>query len=297
MNAYATMHASQATCLRNSFSRTSPRLRAQRAVRTTVVYTSESRDENVVSSEQRRTHELGATLLARRNLVLSSCGLSLGAIVPSVDGNTTNHGAALAACVDMPALQGKGFCKPQTIYPDYTLTETGLQFKDIRIGAGSKPVKGDRVVIDWDGTHVLNPLRCSCHVPWYLSLVRLVKPATWFLPQRAIGYTVGYFGRIIQAKNLSKGARKSIDLTASMVRVLREPIAEGEREYIRSGHQSRKGRENIRTTARPPWRESEAVARPRNPNGPPYDDMRRVMIRRVTVCDICVTLTWQAHQA
>jgi len=102
-------------------------------------------------------------------MVLAYCGLSLGAVAPSLDGNATNNGVALASCVDMPALQGKGYCKPQTIYPDYVLTDTGLQYKDLRIGAGATPSKGDRVVIDWDG------------------------------------YTVGYFGRIIQAKNLSKG--------------------------------------------------------------------------------------------
>jgi len=76
---------------------------------------------------------------------------------------------ALASCVEMPALQGKGFCKPATIYPDYVLTDSGLQYKDLRIGAGEIPKLGERVVVDWDG------------------------------------YTVGYFGRIIQAKNLSKG--------------------------------------------------------------------------------------------
>jgi len=93
----------------------------------------------------------------------------LAAAAPTSIDKTSSNGTALAVCVEMAALNDKGYCKPQTIYSDYVLTESGLQYKDLRIGAGEKPVKGDRVVVDWDG------------------------------------YTVGYFGRIIQAKNLSKG--------------------------------------------------------------------------------------------
>ncbi|KAK3252686.1 hypothetical protein CYMTET_38030 [Cymbomonas tetramitiformis] len=77
--------------------------------------------------------------------------------------------AEASTCVEMPALQGRGYCKPATIYEDYVLTDSGLQYKDFRLGAGDVPQAGDKVVVDWDG------------------------------------YTVGYFGRIIQAKNLSKG--------------------------------------------------------------------------------------------
>mmetsp|Transcript_9837 Transcript_9837/g.11363 ORF Transcript_9837/g.11363 Transcript_9837/m.11363 type:complete len:284 (+) Transcript_9837:77-928(+) len=71
--------------------------------------------------------------------------------------------------VSMPALKGLDYGKPQTIYPDYTLTESGLQFKDFREGEGEVASEGDQVVVDWDG------------------------------------YTIGYYGRIVQAKNLSKG--------------------------------------------------------------------------------------------
>jgi hypothetical protein len=104
-----------------------------------------------VSSEQ-RTQQAEATLLARRKLVLTSCGILLAAAAPTSIDTTSSNGTALAVCVEMAALNDKGYCKPQTIYPDYVLTESGLQYKDLRIGAGEKPVKGDRVVIDWDGT-------------------------------------------------------------------------------------------------------------------------------------------------
>jgi hypothetical protein len=34
-------------------------------------------------------------------------------------------------------------------YPDYTKTETGLQYKDVKTGSGASPEPGDRVVFDW----------------------------------------------------------------------------------------------------------------------------------------------------
>eukprot|EP00238_Polyblepharides_amylifera_P014431 CAMPEP_0196588878 /NCGR_PEP_ID=MMETSP1081-20130531/61993_1 /TAXON_ID=36882 /ORGANISM="Pyramimonas amylifera, Strain CCMP720" /LENGTH=227 /DNA_ID=CAMNT_0041911511 /DNA_START=134 /DNA_END=814 /DNA_ORIENTATION=+ len=71
--------------------------------------------------------------------------------------------------VDLPALRGKGYGKSVKVYSDYVLEEGGLQFKDIRIGLGEEPSLGDRIVVDWDA------------------------------------YAVGYYGRIIQAKNLAKG--------------------------------------------------------------------------------------------
>ena len=37
-------------------------------------------------------------------------------------------------------------------YPDYELTQSGLQYKDMRDGAGTATAReGDNVVIDWDG--------------------------------------------------------------------------------------------------------------------------------------------------
>lgn len=71
--------------------------------------------------------------------------------------------------VDMPGLRGKDYGKPKMRYPDYTLTESGLQFKDLRLGTGATPKEGETVVVDWDG------------------------------------YTIGYYGRIFEARNKAKG--------------------------------------------------------------------------------------------
>ena len=34
---------------------------------------------------------------------------------------------------------------------DYTESETGLQFKDVKKGSGASPAVGDRLVYDWEG--------------------------------------------------------------------------------------------------------------------------------------------------
>lgn len=41
--------------------------------------------------------------------------------------------------------------QPKNIYPDFTLTASGLQFKDFREGSGAMPRTGQRVILDWDG--------------------------------------------------------------------------------------------------------------------------------------------------
>nr|CAB3486535.1 unnamed protein product [Digitaria exilis] len=61
-------------------------------------------------------------------------------------------GVAKAEFADMPALRGKDYGKTKMRYPDYTETESGLQYK-----------------VDWDG------------------------------------YTIGYYGRIFEARNKTKG--------------------------------------------------------------------------------------------
>ncbi|XP_042422807.1 peptidyl-prolyl cis-trans isomerase FKBP19, chloroplastic-like isoform X3 [Zingiber officinale] len=71
--------------------------------------------------------------------------------------------------ISVPALRGKDYGKTKMRYPDYMETQSGLQYKDLRVGDGPTPKSGDTVVVDWDG------------------------------------YTIGYYGRIFEARNKTKG--------------------------------------------------------------------------------------------
>ncbi|KAL5732363.1 hypothetical protein ACOSP7_031708 [Xanthoceras sorbifolium] len=103
--------------------------------------------------------------IERRRFLISSTGLLAGALWnASMDGV-----AAAAEFTDMPALRGKDYGKTKMRYPDYTETESGLQYKDLRPGTGPMPKMGQTVVVDWDG------------------------------------YTIGYYGRIFEARNKTKG--------------------------------------------------------------------------------------------
>ncbi|XP_057550783.1 uncharacterized protein LOC130828800 isoform X2 [Amaranthus tricolor] len=109
----------------------------------------------------------------RREALLSSVG-SIACCLLSATSFTAVPPAAVAAAsssefADMPALRGKDYGKTKMRYPDYTETESGLQFKDLRMGTGPTPKTGDTVVVDWDG------------------------------------YTIGYYGRIFEARNKTKG--------------------------------------------------------------------------------------------
>lgn len=87
-----------------------------------------------------------------------------------IAGTFCKGGIGLASeFADMPALRGKDYGKSKMKYPDYVETESGLQYKDLRPGNGPKPKKGETVVVDWDG------------------------------------YTIGYYGRIFEARNKTKG--------------------------------------------------------------------------------------------
>ena len=46
---------------------------------------------------------------------------------------------------------GKDYGKRRTKYPDFAMTDTGLQYQDLREGSGRIVEKGDRVTVDWDG--------------------------------------------------------------------------------------------------------------------------------------------------
>ncbi|KAI4336438.1 hypothetical protein L6164_014967 [Bauhinia variegata] len=101
----------------------------------------------------------------RRKVVISSIGILVGLLQ-----NNLKDGVVEAAeFADMPALRGKDYGKSKMRFPDYTETESGLQYKDLRVGDGPKPNTGETVVIDWDG------------------------------------YTIGYYGRIFEARNKTKG--------------------------------------------------------------------------------------------
>ncbi|CAL0308252.1 unnamed protein product [Lupinus luteus] len=101
----------------------------------------------------------------RRQILLSSVAI----IAPTFYNNSKTGIAVANQYADMPALRGKDYGKTKMRYPDYTETESGLQYKDLRPGYGPTPKNGETVVIDWDG------------------------------------YTIGYYGRIFEARNKTKG--------------------------------------------------------------------------------------------
>ncbi|KAL3649914.1 Peptidyl-prolyl cis-trans isomerase fkbp19, chloroplastic [Castilleja foliolosa] len=101
----------------------------------------------------------------RRRIVISSIGLLAAAIA-----NCHRTEASIASeYADMPALRGKDYGKSKMRYADYFETNSGLQYKDLRVGSGPTPKIGETVVVDWDG------------------------------------YTIGYYGRIFEARNKTKG--------------------------------------------------------------------------------------------
>ncbi|KAF9689033.1 hypothetical protein SADUNF_Sadunf01G0049800 [Salix dunnii] len=107
-------------------------------------------------------------VIERRQVITLSVGLLAGAFLQHSSSN--KDAAAMAAeFADMPALRGKDYGKTKMRYPDYTETESGLQYKDLRAGNGPLPKMGEIVVVDWDG------------------------------------YTIGYYGRIFEARNKTKG--------------------------------------------------------------------------------------------
>ncbi|XP_051208069.1 peptidyl-prolyl cis-trans isomerase FKBP19, chloroplastic [Lolium perenne] len=106
----------------------------------------------------------GGMIERRRLLLIPAITITIGSFQYSLE-----NGAAKAEFTDMPALRGKDYGKTKMSYPDYTETESGLQYKDLRVGDGPSPKKGETVVVDWDG------------------------------------YTIGYYGRIFEARNKTKG--------------------------------------------------------------------------------------------
>lgn len=110
--------------------------------------------------------------VVQRRAVCSSAGAALLAAVAAGGHAGTAEAAPevrSSSFADMPALRGKDYGKSRMKYPDYTETESGLQYKDLRTGSGDTPKPGETVVVDWDG------------------------------------FTIGYYGRIFEARNRTKG--------------------------------------------------------------------------------------------
>ncbi|KAF3790480.1 Peptidyl-prolyl cis-trans isomerase [Nymphaea thermarum] len=119
----------------------------------------------------------GLDACQRRVIIFSTIGLIVGAS----QFISKDVLAVAAEFADMPALRGKDYGKTKMRYPDYTETSSGLQYKhidcdmnlkglqDLRLGSGPTPNVGETVVVDWDG------------------------------------YTIGYYGRIFEARNKTKG--------------------------------------------------------------------------------------------
>ncbi|RYR59953.1 hypothetical protein Ahy_A04g017077 isoform A [Arachis hypogaea] len=127
----------------------------------------------------------------RRKMLVSSVAIIAG----SCFSLCKNSIAVAAEYADMPALRGKDYGKTKMRYPDYTETESGLQFKDLRPGYGPKPNKGDTVVV------IDTPIFSI--IPHFSSLLLLIQfnsiQVDWD------GYTIGYYGRIFEARNKTKG--------------------------------------------------------------------------------------------
>ncbi|OAE18091.1 hypothetical protein AXG93_2899s1200 [Marchantia polymorpha subsp. ruderalis] len=109
---------------------------------------------------------LGDGVSRREALNISGSGL-LGLLLSM--GLQPVERASANQFADMPALRGKDYGKSKMRFPDYVETSSGLQYKDLREGVGPPPEQGDVVMVDW------------------------------------AGYTIGYYGRIFEARNKAKG--------------------------------------------------------------------------------------------
>ena len=144
----------------SSLSRASPRVsRVARRRRCVPVSAVVSGNDDVPTSS--------AAPLGTRRVALA---LAATIIVPTLDVR-----AEYGDTVYMEALQGEGkeYGKREVLYPDFERTASGLQYKDMVVGAADAktfdPTEGKTAVIDWDG------------------------------------YTIGYYGRPFEARNKSKG--------------------------------------------------------------------------------------------
>jgi len=139
------------------------RVRAGRATRDDAPRAGDIDDEDATTAKRR------AVLAAATAAATAVFGLA-----PSGPLATRAAKAEYGESVYMDALQGSGkdYGKSSYIYPDFTVTKSGLQYKDMKEGTGTKTYDANSnatAVIDWDG------------------------------------YTIGYYGRPFEARNKSKG--------------------------------------------------------------------------------------------
>ncbi|XP_073295232.1 peptidyl-prolyl cis-trans isomerase FKBP19, chloroplastic isoform X1 [Primulina huaijiensis] len=128
---------------------------------------------NPLSSSEGNVNSEHWTVIDRRQVVLSSVGFLAAAVCQyqMIEDSAFASEYADSSLFEhtVPALRGKDYGKTKMRYPDYTETNSGLQYKDLRLGSGPSPKTGEIVVVDWDG------------------------------------YTIGYYGRIFEARNKTKG--------------------------------------------------------------------------------------------
>ncbi|KAG0615407.1 hypothetical protein M758_5G038600 [Ceratodon purpureus] len=130
-------------------------------------------DSTMTSGSELHSDDAGEVSVSARNSTTSRRQLvsfPLASACACLATTLADKGTAIASeYADMPALRGKDYGKTKMKYPDYVETESGLQYKDLREGSGPAPGIGNMVVVDWDG------------------------------------YTIGYYGRIFEARNKAKG--------------------------------------------------------------------------------------------
>ncbi|XP_044954922.1 uncharacterized protein LOC123405207 [Hordeum vulgare subsp. vulgare] len=80
-------------------------------------------------------------MVERRLMLIPAISLTIGSLQYSLE-----KGAAKAEFTEMPALRGKDYGKTKMSYADYTKTESGLQYKDLQVGDGPSPKKGETTV-------------------------------------------------------------------------------------------------------------------------------------------------------
>ena len=92
-------------------------------------------------------------------------------------------------------------------YSDYTKTESGLQFSDLKEGSGPAPGPNSLCTVDWDGAKSVRMIKGF--IPPWLSHSHadniIAKPLPASPACCAAGYTIGYYGRPFEARNKVSG--------------------------------------------------------------------------------------------